>query len=144
AASMPKRHEVRVGICGPGMEWYLRYFIDASGGHASLDLTVPPEWEQDFHGVMEALAPVSWARSSAAEYYQLIRRRATPVSAGRDISRISREAAVASSARFEGLADNLSFGGGFGSLFKGKFVGAVGVGILIILGYLLLSNLHFS
>ncbi|MEO6097039.1 MAG: hypothetical protein ABIW76_15705, partial [Fibrobacteria bacterium] len=42
AASMPKRHEVRVGICGPGMEWYLRYFIDASGGHASLDLTVPP------------------------------------------------------------------------------------------------------
>lgn len=140
AASMPKRHEVRVGICGPGMEWYLRYIADPSGGNASLDLTVPPEWEEDFQRVVEALAPIAWARSPAEEYYRLIRNGATPVSAGRSASR---EAAVAPAARFEGLADNISFGGGFGWLFRGKIIGALLAAFLVFLGYLLLSNLSY-
>jgi hypothetical protein len=139
-ASMPKRHEVRVGICGPGMEWYLRYIADPSDGTASLDLTVPPEWEADFQGLAESLASIAWVRSPSEEYYRLIRIGATPVCAGRAASR---EAAVAPAARFEGLADNISFGGGFGWLFKGKIVGAVLATLLIFLGYLLVSNLSY-
>lgn len=140
AASMPKRNEVRVGICGPGMEWYLRYIAYPSDGSGSLDITVPPEWEEDFQGVVEALAPVAWARSPAEEYYRLIRSGATPVSAGRAASR---EAAVAPAARFEGLADNISFGGGFGWLFRGKIVGAILAALVLFLGYLLASNLSY-
>lgn len=149
AASMPKRDGVRVGICGPGMEWYLRYFASPSGGRASLDLTIPPEWEEDFLEVAKGLAPMEWARSPAEEYYRLIRSGATPVSAGRPASRQAvdtsapRENAEPAYANFAGLADNISFGGGFGWLFRGKIVGAVVGAFLLFLGYLLLSNLAY-
>ena len=78
AESMPKRHEVRVGICGPGMEWYLRYIAHPSGGGASLDLTVPPEWEEDFRKVAEGLSPIAWISSPADDFYRLIRKGSDP------------------------------------------------------------------
>jgi hypothetical protein len=149
AASMPKRHEVRVGICGPGMEWYLRYIADPSKDTASLDLTVPAEWEEDFQDLMQGLAPIAWVRSPAEEYYRLIRNGATPVSAGRAASREAAESpgmgetVGAPPANFDGLADNISFGGGFGWLFKGKIVGAAVAAFLLFLGYLMLSNLSY-
>jgi hypothetical protein len=140
AASMPKRDGVRVGICGPGMEWYLRYIAAPSEGTGSLDLTVPAEWEEDFREVAEGLTPMEWAASPAEEYYRLIRLGATPVNAGRAASR---EEPGMRDARIGSLADNISFGGGFGWIFKGKIVGAVLAAILLFLGYLLLSNLSY-
>lgn len=140
AASMPKRHEVRVGICGPGMDWYLRYIADPSDGSASLDLTVPPEWEEDFREVTEGLSPIAWVRSPAEEYYRLIRIGATPVIAGRSASR---ETVGASPADFSGLTENISFGGGFGWIFSGKIVAAFLAALALFLGYLLYSNLSY-
>lgn len=139
AESMPKRDEVRVGICGPGMEWYLRYIARPSGG-ASLDLTVPAEWEEDFRKVADALSPIAWAASPATDFYRQIRIGATPVIAGRSAAR---ETAEAQDARFGSLADGVSFGGGFGRIFNGKIVAAVLAGLALYLGYLLLSKVFY-
>ena len=147
AASMPKRQQVRVGICGPGMEWYLRYIADAAQGNASLDLTIPPEWEEDFRKLVEDLGPTEWAQSPAEEYYRLIRIGATPVRSGRAASReaaaVAPVAHTVPSARFDGLAENISFGGGFGWLFNGKVVAAVLTAIALLFAYLLYSNLSY-
>ncbi|HKP94331.1 MAG TPA: hypothetical protein VJ385_01120 [Fibrobacteria bacterium] len=139
-ASMPKRDKVRVGICGPGMEWYLRYIADPSDGSASLDLTVPREWEEDFLEVAEGLSPMEWVRSPAEEYYRLVRKGAIPVSAGRAVSR---EGTRAPDARYGRLAEDISFGGGFGWIFQGKIVAAVLAACVLFLGYLWLSDLYY-
>jgi hypothetical protein len=139
AASMPKRDKVRVGICGPGMEWYLRYIADPSEGTASLDLTVPLEWEADFREIAEGLAPIVWVRSPAEEYYRLIRVGATPVAAGRAASR---EAARTPDARFGSLADDISFGGNFKWITKGKIVAVILAPCMLYLGYLWISYLY--
>ncbi|GEM_PF-4959768 len=139
-ASMPKRDGVKVGICGPGMEWYLRYSADPSDGIAFLDITVPAEWETDFLEVAEGLAPMEWVRSPAEEYYRFIRTGATPVNAGRAASR---EEPRIREARIGSLADDIPFGGGFAWIFKGKIVGAFLAALLLFLGYLLLSNLSY-
>jgi hypothetical protein len=138
AASMPKREKVRVGICGPGMEWYLRYIADPSDGAASLDLTIPPEWEEDFREVAEGLAPIAWIRSPAEEYYRLIRIGATPVAAGRAATR---EEARAPDERFGSLADGVSFGGSFRWITKGRIVAVFLAPCGLYLGYLWISYL---
>jgi hypothetical protein len=138
AASMPKRNDVRVGMCGPGMEWYLRYIADPSDGSASLDLTVPPEWEDDFREVADTLAPIVWVRSAAEEYYRLIRIGATPVVAGRAASR---EEARAPDARFGSLAEGTSFGGNFRWFTKGWMVALILAPCVLFLAYLWLPYL---
>lgn len=132
-ASMPKRHDVRVGICGPGMEWYLRYIAVPSNGSASLDLTVPPEWEDDFKEVADALVPITWIRSPSGEYYRLLRMEATPVAAGRAASR---EEARAPDERFGSLAEGVSFGGSFRWIAKGRMVAVLVALCVLYLGYL--------
>ncbi|MDB5102506.1 MAG: hypothetical protein JWP91_195 [Fibrobacteres bacterium] len=138
AASMPKRDEVRVGICGPGMEWYLRYFADPSDGTASLDLTVPTEREDEFQEVTEGLAPIAWSRSPAEEYYRLIRSGATPVGVARAATRIE---ARGPDARFGKLADDLSMGGNFRWLSSGKIAMLIVAPFVMFLGYLWISYL---
>ncbi len=138
AASMPKREAVRVGICGPGMEWYLRYIADPSAGTASLDLTVPLEWEEDFREVAEGLAPMAWVRSPAEEYYRLIRTGATPVAAARAASR---EEARGPDERFGNLAKGVSFGEGFKWIGGGRIAALILVPCVLYLAYLWLSYL---
>ena len=139
AESMPKRHDVRVGICGPGMEWYLRYIADPSGGTAALDLTVPLEWEDDFREVAEDLAPIAWASSPAEEYYRLIRNGATPVATGRAASR---QEARAPDERFMDLAEGVSFGGSFRWITKGRIAAVILAPCVLYLGYLWTSYLY--
>jgi hypothetical protein len=138
-SSMPKREKVRVGICGPGMEWYLRYIADPSAGTASLDLTVPPEWEEEFRDVVEGLAPNAWVRSPAEEYYGLIRIGATPVVAARAATR---EETKAPDARFGSLAEGTSFGGNFRWITGGRIAAVILVPCVVYLGYLWISYLH--
>jgi hypothetical protein len=140
AASMPKRDGVRVGICGPGMEWYLRYIAVPADGSASLDLTIPVEWEEDFREVTESLSPIEWAASPAEEYIRMIRLGATPVNSGRAATQETREAR---DSRIGSLADNVSFGGGFARLFTGKFAAIVIAALVLFLGYLWLSKVFY-
>jgi hypothetical protein len=140
AASMPKRDGVRVGICGPGMEWYLRYIAVPAEGSASLDLTVPAEWAEDFRKVADELSPMEWVSSPAEEYFRMIRSGAIPVNGGRFGKQETREAR---DARIGTLADNVSFGGGFARMFTGKFAAGVIAALVLFLGYLWLSKVFY-
>lgn len=138
-ASMPKRDEVRVGICGPAMEWYLRYIADPDTGFGSVDLTVPAEWEEELREVADSLEGIRFISSPAEDYYRAIHSNATPVTAGRAASR---SASILPDERFDTLAGGISFGGGFGWLFQGKVVAGVVAALVGLVAWLWLSEMY--
>lgn len=136
-ASMPKREGVCVGICGPSMEWYLRYSADPAQGAGSLDLTVPAEWEADLREALEELGPLPWAAMPAEDYYRTLRSGATPVADGRAGARAAEQAA--SGERFGNLTEGISMGGGFG--WVGKAAAGLAGAAALFLAYLWISRL---
>jgi hypothetical protein len=73
--SMPGDFNVKVGICTPNSNWYLRYYVDLEDDakECFFDITIPADWEKDFEQEMEKAAAQGWVKEKSQDYYKAIK-----------------------------------------------------------------------